>query len=47
MRPIKFRIQQYKSIVDSGECHFENGYILLAGKNERGKTTRMIPRPVS
>ncbi|HCM90380.1 MULTISPECIES: AAA family ATPase [Vagococcus] len=39
MKPIKFRIQNYKSIVDSGECYFEDGYTVLAGKNESGKTT--------
>ncbi|MBC2020805.1 AAA family ATPase [Listeria booriae] len=39
MRPMKFRIKNYKSIEDSGECYFEQGYTVLAGKNECGKTT--------
>lgn len=39
MRPIKFSIKNYKSIVDSGICFFEEGYTLFAGKNESGKTT--------
>lgn len=39
MKPIKFRIINFKSILDSGECFFEPGYTVLAGKNESGKTT--------
>lgn len=39
MKPVKFRIKNYKSIIDSTECYFENGYTVLAGKNESGKTS--------
>jgi predicted ATP-dependent endonuclease of OLD family len=39
LKPIKFRIKNYKSIIDSTECYFENGYTVLAGKNESGKTS--------
>ncbi|MGX7153491.1 AAA family ATPase [Enterococcus sulfureus] len=39
MKPLKFQIKNYKSIVDSGVCFFEKGYTILAGKNESGKTT--------
>lgn len=28
----KFRIVNFKSIIDSGECYFEPGYTVLAGK---------------
>ena len=36
---IKFRIKNYKSIKDSGECYLSNGLTILAGKNESGKTS--------
>jgi recombinational DNA repair ATPase RecF len=36
---IKFRITNYKSIVDSGDCYFSDGLSILAGKNESGKTS--------
>ena len=39
MKPKKFRIVNFKSIIDSGECYFEPGYTVLAGKNESGKST--------
>lgn len=36
---IKFRITNYKSILDSGDCYFSDGLSILAGKNESGKTS--------
>lgn len=39
MKVIKFRIRNYKSIVDSGDCYFSDGLTILAGKNESGKTS--------
>lgn len=39
MKLVKFRIKNYKSIVDSGDCYFSNKLTILAGKNESGKTT--------
>lgn len=39
MKLMKFRIKNYKSIVDSGDCYFSNKLTILAGKNECGKTT--------
>ena len=39
MKLLKFRIQNYKSIVDSGDCYFSDGLTILAGKNESGKTS--------
>lgn len=39
MKLLKFRIQNYKSIVDSGECYFSDRLTILAGKNESGKTS--------
>ena len=39
MKPIKFRIKNYKSIVDSGDCYFSDKLTILAGKNESGKTS--------
>lgn len=39
MKPLKFRIQNYKSIVDSGECYFSDRLTILAGKNESGKSS--------
>ncbi len=39
MEVIKFRIKNYKSIVDSNDCYFSKGLTILAGKNESGKTS--------
>lgn len=39
MKPIKFRIKNYKSIIDSGDCYFSDKLTILAGKNESGKTS--------
>jgi len=39
MKLLKFRIRNYKSIVDSGDCYFSDKLTILAGKNESGKTT--------
>lgn len=39
MELIKFRIKNYKSIVDSGDCYFSDKLTILAGKNESGKTS--------
>ena len=36
---IKFRVKNYKSIVDSGDCYLANKVTVLAGKNESGKTS--------
>ena len=36
---IKFRVRNYKSIKDSGNCYLADGIIVLAGKNESGKTS--------
>lgn len=40
MRPVKFRITNYKSIIDTGEggCWLASDITTLAGKNESGKT---------
>ena len=39
MKLTRFRIKNYKSIVDSGNCSFsDDGVTILAGKNEAGKT---------
>lgn len=38
MKVKSFRILDYKSIVDSGECRFSNDFAVLIGKNESGKT---------
>ena len=38
MRLIKFRIQRYKSIKDSGWCWLASDVTTLAGKNESGKS---------
>lgn len=35
----KFRIKNYKSIIDSGDCYLENNLTIFAGKNACGKTT--------
>lgn len=33
-----FRIQNFRSIVDSGKCYLDSGITVLAGKNESGKS---------
>jgi len=38
MKIVKFRIKNYKSIIDSGDCYLDNNITILAGKNESGKT---------
>ena len=38
MRLLKFRIQHYKSITDSGWCWLASDVTTLAGKNESGKS---------
>jgi predicted ATP-dependent endonuclease of OLD family len=38
MRLLKFRVQNYKSIRDSGDCWLASDLTVLAGKNESGKT---------
>jgi len=39
MKLIKFRIKNYKSIADSGDCYLTDTITILAGKNESGKTS--------
>lgn len=39
MKLKKFRIKNYKSIVDSGDCYLTDTVTILAGKNESGKTS--------
>ncbi|MBS1801415.1 MAG: AAA family ATPase [Acidobacteria bacterium] len=39
MKITKFRIKNYKSIIDSGDCYFSDKLTILAGKNESGKTS--------
>ncbi len=39
MRIKKFRIKNYKSIIDSGDCYMDDFVTILAGKNESGKTS--------
>lgn len=39
MKVLKFRIKNYKSIVDSGDCYMTDNVTILAGKNESGKTS--------
>lgn len=39
MKIIKFRIKNYKSIKDSGECYLDDRITILAGRNESGKTS--------
>lgn len=39
MKLTKFRIKNYKSIVDSGDCYFSDKLTVLAGKNESGKSS--------
>jgi predicted ATP-dependent endonuclease of OLD family len=39
MKPVAFRIKDFKSIVDTGICHLStDGITVLAGENESGKT---------
>lgn len=38
MNILKFRIKNYKSIKDSGDCYLDDKITILAGKNESGKT---------
>ncbi len=38
MEIVKFRIKNYKSIKDSGDCYLDPKITILAGKNEAGKT---------
>lgn len=39
MKILKFRIKNYKSIVDSTDCYFSDNLTIFAGKNESGKTS--------
>jgi predicted ATP-dependent endonuclease of OLD family len=39
MKIKKFRIRNYKSIIDSGDCYLQNDLTILAGKNESGKSS--------
>ena len=39
MKIKKFRIKNYKSIIDSGDCYLNGDITILAGKNESGKTS--------
>lgn len=39
MNLLKFRIRNYKSIVDTDDCYFSDKLTIFAGKNESGKTT--------
>ncbi len=39
MKIKKFRIKNYKSIVNSGDCYLEKDLTIFAGKNESGKTS--------
>src|SRR4030067_3085933 len=36
---VKFRIKNYRSITDSGDCYLANKITVLAGKNESGKSS--------
>lgn len=38
MKLISFRIRNYKSIKDSGECYLQNNVTIFAGKNGSGKS---------
>lgn len=38
MKILKFRIKNYKSIIDSEDCYLEENITILAGKNESDKT---------
>ena len=43
MRPSAFRIDDFKSIEDSGTCHLSgDGITVLAGQNEAGKTAVLM-----
>lgn len=42
MKVVKFRIQNYKSILDSGDISLDDKIITLAGKNESGKTAILL-----
>ena len=39
MKIIKFRVKNYKSINDSGDCFFTDNITIFAGRNESGKTS--------
>lgn len=39
MKLVKFRVKNYKSIIDSGDCYLTENITILAGKNESGKTS--------
>ena len=39
MKLKKFRIKNFKSINDSGDCYLTDTITILAGKNESGKTS--------
>lgn len=39
MKLTKFRIRNYKSIIDSGDCYPTESVTILAGKNEAGKSS--------
>ncbi len=39
MKLKKFRIKNYKSIADSGDCYLTDTVTIFAGKNESGKTS--------
>ena len=39
MKIIKFRIKNYKSIIDTGDCYLSDKLTILAGKNESGKSS--------
>ena len=39
MKIVRFRIFNYKSIIDSGDCYPSDGVTILAGKNEAGKSS--------
>lgn len=39
MKLSKFRVKNYKSIIDSGDCYPTHGVTILAGKNEAGKSS--------
>ncbi len=39
MKILKFRIKNFRSIIDSGDCYLTDNVTVLAGKNESGKTS--------
>lgn len=39
MELVKFRVKNYRSIIDSGDCYLANKITVLAGKNESGKSS--------